>query len=128
MRTAVLLRALVLLPLLFSAGRAQYAKPNAYPNLSFSSPVCVTNASDNTDRMFVVEQGGVIKVFPNNPSVTSDATFLDISDSIIAGGELGLLSLAFHPQYSSNRYFYVDYTRDNPLRTVISRFTASASN
>lgn len=91
-------------------------------------PVGLYHPNDSTDRLFVVEQGGVIRVFPHDSSITSTKVFLDIHDSVANGGELGLLGLAFHPRYATNGLFYVDYTRDNPLRTVISRFRVSTSN
>jgi len=54
---------------------------------------------------------------------------LDISDRVyFNGGECGLLGLAFHPQYKSNRYFYVDYIANNPLRTIIARYQVSQNN
>lgn len=127
MRSPVLLIAAALL-LCAARGSAQYDKVDVFPNLSFNSPVGLYHAEDASDRIFVVEQGGTVQVFPNNPVQTTTATFLDLTDSIVSGGELGLLGLAFHPQFASNRYIYVDYTRDNPLRTVISRFQVSASN
>ncbi|MHB9029111.1 MAG: PQQ-dependent sugar dehydrogenase, partial [Candidatus Latescibacterota bacterium] len=54
---------------------------------------------------------------------------LDITDRVDShGNEMGLLGLAFHPDFESNGYFFVDYTAANPMRTVISRFTVSRSN
>ena len=69
----------------------------------------MTNAGDGSDRLFVVEQGGVIKVL--QPGSTSPTVFLDITTKVLSGGEQGLLGLAFHPQFASNRRFFVDYTR-----------------
>jgi len=112
--------------LLHASAQAYITDP--FPNLSFNSPVGLYHPNDTTNRICVVEQGGVIRIFPNDSTVSTTRTFLDISDSIISGGEMGLLGLAFHPNYASNGYFYVDYTRDNPLRTVISRFRVSATN
>ena len=101
----------------------------AYRNLSFSSPILVTHSPDGTNRMFVVEQGGTVKVFPNDPNVASARTFLDISGRIRAGGEEGLLGLAFAPDYATSRRFYVYYSPvSGARRTVVSRFTASATN
>jgi hypothetical protein len=107
---------------------AQFLLKDQFPGLSFNSPIGLYYPNDNTDRICVIEQGGIIRIFPNDSSATSAKIFLDIQDSIVSGGELGLLGLAFHPQYGANGFFYVDYTRDNPLRTVISRFHVSASN
>jgi hypothetical protein len=54
--------------------------------------------------------------------------FLDIEKKVDSGGEKGLLGLAFHPNYKTSGFFYVNYTRGNPLETVISRFKVSADN
>jgi glucose/arabinose dehydrogenase len=67
-------------------------------------------------------------VFPNKADVKSAGEFLKINSKIVSGGERGLLGLAFHPGYKNNGYFYVNYTRGEPLETVISRFRVSASN
>ena len=82
----------------------------------------MTNSGDGSNRNFVIEQDGIIKVFTNSPNTLISKTFLDITDRVTSGGELGLLGLAFHPNYETNGYFYVNYTADNPLRTIISRF------
>jgi glucose/arabinose dehydrogenase len=89
--------------------------------------VDLQHAGDN--RIFVVEQAGVISVFQNSASVSSKNTFLDIRSNVNdSGNEEGLLGLAFHPDYSTNGYFYVNYTASSPRRTVISRFTVSSGN
>jgi hypothetical protein len=61
-----------------------------------SSPIFVTHAGDGTNRLFIVEQGGVIKVV--RPGSSTPTTFLDIRTKVLSGGERGLLGLAFHPQ------------------------------
>ncbi|MCU0353244.1 MAG: PQQ-dependent sugar dehydrogenase, partial [Cytophagales bacterium] len=107
---------------------------DAFPNLTllFDRPVEFTHAGDFSDRVFVVEQPGVIRVFPNNPNVTDAqvVTFLDIRPQIVLGNETGLLGLAFDPAFPTNRHFYVYYTRNQngQLQSVVSRFTASAGN
>lgn len=106
----------------------QYNFEVAFPSLSFSSALDLQNAGDGSNRLFVVERNGVIRVFPNNNSVTSTKTFLNITDRVTSGGETGLLGLAFHPNYENNGYFYVNYTAPSPLRTIISRFSVSAIN
>ncbi|MDR7129720.1 glucose/arabinose dehydrogenase [Algoriphagus sp. 4150] len=101
----------------------------AFPNLSFTRPVDLQHAGDNSDRLFVVEQRGVISVFQNEQGTTDKTEFLAIENSVDdSGNEEGLLGLAFHPNYESNGYFYVNYTAANPDRTVISRFSVSPSN
>ena len=87
----------------------------------FDGPVALENASD--DRMFVVEQKGVIKVRQTNGDVS---VFLDIQVFVNDNGnERGLLGLAFHPEYSDNGYFYVNYTRSGGT-TKIARYSVSA--
>ena len=101
----------------------------AYPNLVFTNPIDFEYADDGSGRVFVVEQAGIIKVFRNDSSVTSVKVFLDISDEVISGGELGLLGLAFHPDYRNNGYFYINYTFPAPgIFTRISRFKVSGTN
>ena len=119
---------LLILLIFYVEAKAQYNFEVAFPNLSFSSALDLQNAKDGSNRIFVVERGGSIKVFPNQTNVSSVKIFLDISDKLIASGERGLLGLAFHPDYKNNGYFYVNYTAPDPLRSVISRFKVSASN
>ncbi len=107
--------------------KAQYNFQVAFPNLTFTSPVDLQNSGDGTNRLFVVEQAGRIKVFPNNSSVSTSKIFLDITDRVTSGGETGLLGLAFHPNYENNGYFYVNYTAPSPLRTVVSRFHVTSN-
>ncbi|MBL1214711.1 MAG: T9SS type A sorting domain-containing protein [Ignavibacteriae bacterium] len=108
--------------------KSQLQIVEAFPNLNFSSPVDIQNAGDGSNRIFVVEQSGIIKVFDNDPEVTSTTEFLDIKNRVSSGGEMGLLGLAFHPQFPDSPYFYVDYTAGNPRRTVISKFSLSSAN
>ncbi|HYV07490.1 MAG TPA: glucose dehydrogenase, partial [Blastocatellia bacterium] len=91
-----------------AGARAQTAAPQValVPVLSgLASPVYFTNAHDGTNRRFIVEQGGRIKVLANGASTPT--VFLDIAARVIAGGEQGLLGLAFHPHFRTNRRFFV---------------------
>ncbi len=101
---------------------------NAYPKLTFSAPVEYTHANDGTNRVFVVEQAGRIRVFDNNEDASSAGTYLDIRNKVEYGGEMGLLGLAFDPKFRDNGFFYVNYTKNNPRETVVSRFKASSTN
>jgi hypothetical protein len=94
----------------------------AFPSLRFTAPVDLQHAGDGTGRLFVVEQAGIIKVFENTSSTSTASVFLDIKSKVTAGGERGLLGLAFHPDFKNNGWFYVNYTRGNPLTTVIARY------
>lgn len=101
---------------------------NAYPKLTFSAPVEYTYANDGTNRVFVVEQAGRIRVFDNNENAATAGTYLDIRNEVEYGGEMGLLGLAFHPKFKENGFFYVNYTKANPLETVVSRFKVSSAS
>ena len=97
---------------------------NAFPNLTFSKPLDFQSPADGTDRVFVAEQGGLIKVFENTTSAEAYSDFLDISSKTVSTSELGLLGFAFHPDYKSNGFMYVTYTPSENL-SVISRFKVS---
>jgi glucose/arabinose dehydrogenase len=89
-----------------------------------TSPVFVTYPPGDSARLFIVEQVGRIKILESDTLHT--IPFLDISSKVTYGGEQGLLGLAFHPDYGSNGYFYVDYT-DTLGDTRISRFEVSSN-
>ncbi|NRD21131.1 PQQ-dependent sugar dehydrogenase [Winogradskyella eckloniae] len=91
----------------------------------FSNPVNIKHAGDN--KLYVVEQDGYIKIVQPDGSIESTA-FLNIDNLVIdTGNERGLLGLAFHPDYETNGYFFVNYI-DNLGNTVVSRFTRDATN
>lgn len=99
-----------------------YALVNAFPNLSFPSALFIAGVPDS-QQLAVVRQTGQIEVFEENPSNSSTTTILDLSDVVLFAGEQGLLGLAFDPDFTSNRFIYVHYSRSGPRRSVISRFT-----
>ncbi|HET8646802.1 MAG TPA: PQQ-dependent sugar dehydrogenase, partial [Vicinamibacteria bacterium] len=76
----------------------------------FNGPIGVTNAGDGTNRLFIIEQGGRIRIW--NGTQVLPTPFLDITTLVLGGGEQGLLGLAFHPDYENNGFFYVKYTCD----------------
>ncbi|MCH5599998.1 PQQ-dependent sugar dehydrogenase [Niabella ginsengisoli] len=87
-----------------------------------TGPIDIVNAGDGTNRIFVVERTGTIKVYDQSLTYLSD--FLTVS-GIGTEGEGGLLSLAFHPSYESNGFFYVYYTLPN-FSLEIARYSVSA--
>ncbi|HVF89144.1 MAG TPA: PQQ-dependent sugar dehydrogenase, partial [Blastocatellia bacterium] len=89
-------------------------------------PLYLTGAGDGSNRIFVVERTGRIKV--RAPGAVSATVFLNISEEVGAGGENGLLGLAFHPQYETNRRFYVSYTRRSDGALVVAEYRASKSD
>ncbi len=89
-------------------------------------PVYVTHAHDGTNRLFILEQDGRIKVLL--PGATTPTVFLDITALVLSGGERGLLGLAFHPQFAANRRFFVNYTRQPDGATVVAEYRVSATD
>lgn len=75
---------------------------------TLTAPVDFVNAGDGSNRIFIVERRGVIQVFDANFQLLD--TFLTVTGIRFAGGEQGLLSMAFHPDYETNGYFFVYYT------------------
>lgn len=89
----------------------------------FDQPLGVVQPDDGSDRLFVVEQGGLIKIV--REGATLDEPFLDVTDVVgTNGSERGLLSMAFHPDYAENGLFYIDYTDTNG-DSVIARYQVS---
>jgi len=116
---------------------AQVSFKPAFPNIGFEFATEIQNAGDESNRLFVAEQKGTIKVFPNNTNVspTQVSNFLDITDrvSFTAGEEIGLLGLAFHPDFENNNLFYVYYTANSSasnsdFRIVVEQFTANGNS
>lgn len=95
------------------------------PISGLSQPVSITHAGDGSGRIFVVEQGGTIRIIRNGGVVSTP--FLNITSRISTGGERGLLGLAFAPGYASNGRFYVNYT-NAAGDTVIARYTRNTTN
>ncbi|OIN61235.1 PQQ-dependent sugar dehydrogenase [Arsenicibacter rosenii] len=126
----------MLLTIMMSGSKSSTSSPaaqavrleNAFPGLTFERPVEFTHAGDGSNRVFVNEQPGRIRVFRNDPSVQSAGVYLDITDRVSSEGEMGLLGLAFHPDFRQNGYLYVNYTKRKPLETIIARFKVSASD
>lgn len=89
-----------------------------------TNPVDIVAAADGSNRLFVVEQAGRIRIVAADGSVES-TPFLDIRDRVRSGGEQGLLSLAFPPDFATKQHFYVYYT-NQAGNIVISRFRLTA--
>ena len=95
------------------------------PTGGFTKPTTITNAGD--DRLFVLDQPGQVYVIDEDGN-TIDTPFLDIEDQVGSqGNEQGLLGLAFHPNYSENGEFYLNYT-DTEGSTIVSRWSVSESD
>ena len=89
-------------------------------------PVFIGHAGDRSDRLFIVEQPGRIRILQNG--TLQAPAFLDISDRVDFGGEMGLLGLAFHPRFAKNGRFFVNYTRNPDGATVVAEYRVSQNS
>ena len=91
----------------------------------FTNPLAISNAGDGSGRLFVVEQGGAVKIVRNG--AVAAQPFLNVSSLVTAGGEQGLLGLAFPPGFSARQNFYVNYINRTGIgNTVIARFAVGS--
>ena len=97
---------------------------NPFITSGLSSPVFLAQPLDD-GRVFVVEQGGRIRVVRNGALQTTP--FLDISTRVLSGGERGLLSVAFHPQYATTHFYFFYYTTPTDGDIRIERFTTTSN-
>ena len=91
----------------------------------FTKATYVTSSRDGLYRLFVVEQGGLVKVVKS--TTVQSTPYLDLRSRLAtSGNEQGLLSIAFHPDFQRYPYVYAAYTRKSDWALVVSRFTASS--
>ncbi len=90
-----------------------------------SNPTDIQNPEDGSNRLFVVQQDGVIRVVRDGSLLP--APFLSISNRVLSGGERGLLGLAFPPGFAQKQYFYVNYTRAGDGATVVARYRVTSN-
>jgi len=134
--------AIAIAALLFASCGGGYTSPSPNPTPSpsgppslaltavvsgLSSPLDLESPDDGSGRLFVVEQGGRIKIIQNG-SVLSPP-FLDISSKVATGGEMGLLGVTFHPNFSASRKFYVNYVRNQAgqIQSVIAEYSVASA-
>jgi glucose/arabinose dehydrogenase len=91
-------------------------------------PEGLDNAGDGSGRLFIIEQGGLIRILKDGALLP--VPFVDLTQKVNCCGEKGLLGLTFHPNYAANGYFYVDYIEKegSQLYTVIARYSVSAND
>jgi glucose/arabinose dehydrogenase len=106
----------------------------------FSGPLALRHAGDASNRLFVVEQGGAIKIIQNGATLATNFLTMSTTQScqwggaavvpgFTSGGERGLLGLAFHPQFASNRKFYVNFSDGSGGgHTTVAEFQASVAD
>lgn len=101
-------------------GAAGVTLTPTFPNFIFNQPVAILQHPVDDQRWYVVEQTGRVRTFQEGDTTTSD--LIDLSGQVTAGGEAGLLGMAFHPQFSVNGEIYLSYTGPgSPLISHISR-------
>jgi glucose/arabinose dehydrogenase len=88
-------------------------------------PIGITSANDGSGRLFVNERGGRIRIIGPDGNLRAGA-FADLGHRLTAGGERGLLGVAFHPDFATNRRLFVHYSRAGDGATVVSELRASA--
>jgi glucose/arabinose dehydrogenase len=100
--------------------------PRAFPNLGFDSPVALQQAPNDASRWFVVEQGGRIRAFENDPAAAATEDFIDLTSRVHFDGEAGLLGMAFHPSFATNGRVYLNFSELNGgrIRSVTAEFTS----
>lgn len=108
-------------PAALSSGQLQVIRVTG----GLSSPLGVTQAGDGSGRLFIVQRGGLVRVVKGG--TLQSGNFLNVSSLTDGSGERGLLGLAFHPNFSSNGYVYVYYTRQSDGDIMVTRLTANAS-
>jgi uncharacterized repeat protein (TIGR03806 family) len=115
------------------------AAVNAFPGLSFDQPVCIASPPGDTQRLFICQKGGLLRVVPNvNATTPTASTVLTLNantgglfngrrpaEALNAGGECGLLGMAFHPNYASNGHVFLFYSVNigGALHQRVSRIT-----
>jgi len=99
----------------------------AFENIVVERPVSLQVPADGTDRHFLVEQTGKIKILPSGTDSAEAIVFMDMTDSIGVEKDFeeGLLGLAFHPEYKENGKFYLAFSRQGPKRLTVAEYSVS---
>lgn len=126
----LLLVSLLVLPGCFSDAEKSDPKPpipnlqltQAFTNLSFAQPIFMLQAPGDSSQWYLLERRGNIYVFNNDPNVASSSTFLDLTSAVdSSGGEMGLLGMAFHPNFPTTNEIFLSYTAN--IGGTVSRIT-----
>lgn len=127
MRSCLRALRIVALPLLIAVAlkAAEASTLGLQPVASgLASPVALTNAGDGSNRLFIVESAGVVRI--HDGTQVLEVPFLDITTKVLIGGERGLLGLAFDANYATNGFFYAFYTSKPEGEVTIARYTTTA--
>jgi glucose/arabinose dehydrogenase len=98
----------------------------AFPGLSFARPLALIPAPSGAAGWYVVEQGGIVRRFADDPQVVSSEVFADLTPIVDASyGESGLFGMAFDPDFADNGFVYLSFTVSGaPLESRVDRFTS----
>ncbi|MEM7432715.1 MAG: PQQ-dependent sugar dehydrogenase [Pseudomonadota bacterium] len=94
-----------------------------FAGVTLSAPVGMVQAPGDNTRWFAIEQTGVVVVFDNDDANATRDVFVNITGRVAAGGEMGLLGIAFHPDFATNGEVFLSYTAPGMISTI-SRFTS----
>src|SRR5262245_2726174 len=95
-----------------------------FPNLTFTQPLAMLQAPGDDSRWFALQKTGTVRVFANAANPTA-SNFIALA--VNSNSEGGLLGMAFHPQWASNRQVFLSFTEGSPMVSVVARFTMSAN-
>jgi len=110
-------------------GECGYQLETPFPNLDFNTLTALETPPDGSNRLFAVELFGTVHVFENDSAVEEAEVFINIADRVTSGGgERGMFSIAFHPNFVENGFFYLSYTTPDPTRSIVARYQVSADN
>ncbi|MBA2481612.1 MAG: PQQ-dependent sugar dehydrogenase [Planctomycetes bacterium] len=125
-----LLAAVMLVAASMGAEEGQRYQPvSPWPSLTFTKPLCIAHPPDLSDTLYLIEQTGRIRYFHQGEKNPQAVTALDITAKVnSSGNEEGMLALAFHPKFASDRRVFIYYCLDKPRRTRLSSFLADAKD
>ena len=110
-----------------TAPTPEIALARAFPALRFARPVAMEQVPGDDSRWYLLEQGGVVRVFANDDGAQSASVAIDLTSEVgDSSGERGLLGIAFDPGFAANGFVYLNFTRSSPTFTsYVSRFTST---
>jgi glucose/arabinose dehydrogenase len=94
-----------------------------FTGVTLSNPVAMLQAPGDNARWFVVEQGGRVRVFNNDPMVSTASDFIDITSRVNFAGETGLLGMAFHPNFPTDPRVFLFYSHNDASAGLVSRLS-----
>ncbi len=114
-------------------GSTTVALSDPFPNLTFSLPTALRQAPGDATHFYLVQKGGTVQRFDNDPAAATKTEFINITTKVNSSpNEAGLLGIAFHPQFATNKQVFLSYTAFSAssaanLRSTVSRFTVQAN-